>query len=298
MRRISKLLAEPAFRADPVAVIGRAVALTGMVALGREPIFPLTKGGERLRVPADLRYTTVSAYLLRDRVEPDLHELHRLLGPGDIFLDVGANIGLYTVKAARLVGSTGKVIALEPGHEAYLRLQRNVELNGFGHVTMLREAASDTDGEALLHHVPLGDDPQAFSLIANARAEAGERVKTRRLDRLVEDLGLTRLDLVKIDVEGAEPMVLRGGLESLARLKPAVLFECNAYLNAGGEGGSAETSWALLEGIGYRFFRLIDGDFRPIDVAPGDFCNILAVHPEAASRISAGCGRAEASPGS
>ena len=128
-----------------------------------------------MRAPADLRYTTITAFLLRDWVEPELRQLQRLLSPGDVFIDVGANVGLYALKAARLVGPTGRVLALEPGAEAFGHLTSNLALNDFAWAEPMKVAASDTAGEAVLHHVPLGNDPQAFSLIANARAEAKAR---------------------------------------------------------------------------------------------------------------------------
>jgi FkbM family methyltransferase len=282
LRRIQKLLDQPAFKAEPLAVLGRAGVWSASVALRRSPVFRLTRGGERLRVPSDFRYTSVSAFLLRDWTEPELRELDQLLSPGEVFIDVGANIGLYALKAARLVGPRGRVLALEPGQAAGDQLEANLALNDFGWVDLVRKAASDVDGRAVLHHVELGNDPQAFSLIENLSAgERGETVETVRLDTLVGAMALSRIDLVKIDVEGAEPMVIAGARECLARFKPAVIFECNAYLNAGGDTGAAARAWGLLAELGYGFQRLAGGRFSPIDRPPDDFCNVLAVHPAA-----------------
>jgi FkbM family methyltransferase len=282
LRRIQKLLDQPAFKAEPLSVLGRAGVWGAAVAMGRSPVFHLTHGGERLRVPPDFRYTSVTAFLLRDWVEPELRELDQLLSPGEVFIDVGANIGLYALKAARLVGPGGRVVALEPGQAACDQLVANLALNDFRCVEVVRKAASDNDGHAVLHHVELGNDPQAFSLIENLSAgDRGETVETVKLDTMVAAMGLTRIDLIKIDVEGAEPMVLAGARECLARFKPAVIFECNAYLNAGGDSTAATRAWDLLAGLGYRFERLARGKFAPIDKPPTDFCNVLAVHPAA-----------------
>ncbi len=277
-RRLRKLAAEPAFRADPARVVWRAGILTGSAAFRRRPVFSLTRFGERLRPPLGLRYTAVTAFLLRDWVEPELRELDQLLRPGDVFIDVGANIGLYSLKGARLVGQAGRVLALEPGREAFDHLTDNLLLNAFTWVEPLRLAASDRNGTAVLHHVPLGHDPQAFSLVPNERAIDGEQVETITLDRLTTIKALSRIDLIKIDVEGAEPMVIAGARDVLARLRPAILFECNAHLNAGGQGGAAGEAWDLLAECGYRFLRLRDGAFVPISQPPEDFCNLLAVH--------------------
>ncbi len=179
LRRIQKLLDQPAFKAEPLSVLGRAGVWGAAVALRQSPVFSLTAGGERLRVPSDFRYTSITAFLLRDWTEPELRELDQLLSPGDVFVDVGANIGLYALKAARLVGPDGRVIAMEPGQVAAGQLEANLALNDFSCVEVVRKAASDVDGHAVLHHVQLGDDPQAFSLIENLSAgERGEVVET------------------------------------------------------------------------------------------------------------------------
>ncbi|CAN5118617.1 FkbM family methyltransferase [soil metagenome] len=281
MRRVKKLATEPAFRAEPARVLARAGMLAASVALGRSPAFTLTRAGrERMRAPADFRYTSITAFLLRDWTEPELRALDRLVKPGDVVVDVGANIGLYALKAARLVGADGRVVALEPGAEAYAHLSANLAMNAFPWARAVKLAASDNDGEAVLHHVPLGRDPQAFSLIANARAVEGETVATLTLDTLATREGLDRIDLIKIDVEGAEPLVIAGATRVLAHQRPAVLFECNAYINAGGSGAAAGEAWTLLAAANYRFFRLIGDRFEPIASPPAAFCNVLAVHAE------------------
>jgi len=279
MRRVRKLTSQPAFRAEPARVLARAGMLAASVAMGRGAAFDLTRqGGERMRTPADLKYASITAFLLRDWVEPELRELDRLLRPGDVFIDVGANIGLYALKAARLVGPTGRVLALEPGEAAFGRLTSNLAMNAYPWAKALKLAASDRDGEAVLHHVPLGDDPQAFSLIANAATTDGEAVRTRTLDSLVACENLWRIDLIRIDVEGAEAMVIAGATRTLSRLRPAVIFECNAHINAGGGGGAAGETWDMLAEADYRFFRLKDGAFGEIAAPPVDFCNVLALH--------------------
>ncbi|WGM31920.1 FkbM family methyltransferase [Brevundimonas sp. NIBR11] len=285
IRRIHKLTSQPAFRAEPIQVLYRAAHLAAASAVRRNPTFHLTRDGrERMRAPADLRYTTVTAFLLRDWVEPELRRLQRLLSPGDVFIDVGANVGLYALKAARLVGPTGRVLALEPGAEAYGHLTSNLALNAFDWAEAMKVAGSDRAGEAVLHHVPLGNDPQAFSLIANARADEGETVETVTLDSLVERCGLTRVDLIKIDVEGAEPLVIAGAKRMLATLRPSVIFECNAHINAGGEtDAAAGQTWAMLAEAGYRFHRLMGDSFVAITRPPTEFCNIVAVHSERAA---------------
>ncbi|WP_342641119.1 FkbM family methyltransferase [Rhodoligotrophos ferricapiens] len=226
-------------------------------------------------MPANLRHTSAATFLLRDWIEPELHYLNMFVRPGDVFIDVGANIGLFTLKAAKVAS---KVISVEPGSEAGSQLKANVALNGYSNVTIVPKALADKAGSATLHHVPLGDDPQAFSLLSGDTAEAGETVETTTLDLLVKDLGLARVDVVKMDVEGAEELVIAGAQETLTRDHPTVIFEanCPTLLERGGRNDGA---WNGLAAQGYRFYRLADGRLESLSTMPKEFGNIIARHP-------------------
>ncbi|MGV6875332.1 FkbM family methyltransferase [Pseudochelatococcus sp. B33] len=287
-RKIDKLIREPAFRHRPFSVIGRLVFWAGCVLLKHRPVFRLTAAGERLSVPPTLGYTSLSAFILRDESEPELHELDLFVHPGDTFVDVGANIGLYTLKAARLSGPQGRVLAAEPGRAAREQLAANLALNTsagntfsrntFAQVTVIDSALSDAPGEATLHHVDKGNDPQAFSLLADGTEKSGETVAVTTLDRAVSASGLARVDCIKIDVEGFEARVIRGAGETLARWHPTVIFEvnCPTLLQSGEERDGA---WKLLEAHGYRFFRLVDGAVTPLSAMPATFGNVIARFP-------------------
>lgn len=288
LRRVRKLMAEPAFKAQPLRVLARAAVYAAAMSARRQVAFKLTPFGERMRARASMRYTSLTAYLLRDWVEPDLRELQQLLRGGDTFIDVGANVGLFTLKGARLVGPGGRVLALEPSSLAYAELLDNLSLNAFAQVRALPLAASNAEGLAQLNHVDLGGDPQAYSLVNAENARGGEVVRTTTLDALAAEEGLARIDLIKIDVEGAEPLVVEGARGCLAAFRPAVLFECNAYINAGGDAGASARTWSLLSAVGYRFFRLLEGRYWPISEVPPDFCNVLAVHRDASLPFAIG----------
>lgn len=279
--RLYHLLTHPGFRAEPMHVLARAALWAGYVALKRSPVFDLTGGGERMRVPSDLRYTSVTSFVLRDWTEPELRELHQFVRPGSVFVDVGANIGLYTLKAARLAGPQGMVVAVEPGELAVGRLTDNVALNAgsgrFAPVRIVRKALSDRNGTAVLHHVMAGGDLQAFSLLGDDTTAEGETVELATLDTLVEELGLPRIDCIKMDVEGAEPMVVDGARRSLERWHPTIFFEVNtAILHRRGE--RTDGCWTRLAALGYRFWRLNHGRLEPLSQVPADFCNVVAIH--------------------
>lgn len=272
LRRIAKLIHEPAFRRAPLTVIGRGIAWTANVALGRSPAFELVPG-VLLKVPSDLRYTSVSAFLLRDAIEPELNYLQDFIGPGSIFIDVGANIGMFTLKAAP---RAARVVSVEPGEIACRELKENVELNGFRNVTLVQKALSDRPGKAKLYHNPLGNDPQAFSLLDDGSSPGSEEVELTTLDMLVETLELPRVDCIKIDVEGAEALVIVGARKTITQNLPTVIFEmnCPTLVNSGGDTAAA---WNELAEFGYEFFMLEDdGRLTPLARRPTAFTNVVA----------------------
>lgn len=274
-RKVRLLTSHPAFREAPLTVLGRCGVLMAHAALSRPLTFPLTADGERLTVPGNLRYTTVTAYLLRDRLEPDLHFLPNLLGRGGVFVDIGANIGVYALRAASLVGAEGRVIAVEPGAEALEALNRNLALNPQLSVTVVPKALSDHEGEATLHHVGAGYDPQAYSLVPDASAVGGETVPLTTLDIVCRDAGLTRVDVVKIDAEGVEPQVLAGGRETLERMRPIVISEMNSHIQSGRRDVTDQV-WRFLGELGYTFHRVVDDRLVTITEPPDTFCNVVA----------------------
>jgi len=154
--------------------------------------------------------------------------------PGMTVLDIGANIGFMTLLAARLVGDTGSVTALEPVPGNVERIRGNAELNALSNVRVLEFAASDQDGPAQLYV----SDYSAFSRLTSTSRPSSVvdvlDVKARTVDSLVADGTLAPPDLVKIDVEGAELAVISGMRETIARHRPDILCEvhdCNvAYV--------------------------------------------------------------------
>jgi FkbM family methyltransferase len=143
--------------------------------------------------------------------------LRRLLSPGDTFIDVGANIGWFTLLAAHLVGSTGRVVAFEPCPVTRRHLERNLGLNPYRHILVERSALSDRPGTARLLRVVPGNDG-SFSIIGGVPAHGDSfEVSTARFDDYHQDHQLGRVKLMKVDVEGAELLVLKGMQSVLKR---------------------------------------------------------------------------------
>lgn len=148
----------------------------------------------------------------------------RAVGPGMTVLDIGANIGYYTLLAGKLVGPTGKVYAFEPDPRVVVHLRANVRANGLSNVAVIAKAASDRSDQRDLH---LSRTASYSGLYAHAAM--GPIVGTASVETVaVDDLLLHEaVDVVKVDVEGEESAVLRGMARALARSNPHLFLEFN-----------------------------------------------------------------------
>lgn len=181
------------------------------------------------------------------------------LHAGDTFIDVGANIGYYTLAAARIVGPTGRVISFEPQPRIFARLCEHVQMNGLGNVTCHPWALADQDGELQLH-VPPAEVGFGHASLAKQDWAAAEcvPVPVRRLDDLLLP-SLERLDVIKLDAEGAELAILQGARQLLHRFHPHLVVELNAQTAANFHYHPLEiVDFLHLCYPGYRFL-FIDG---------------------------------------
>ena len=279
LRDVRHLMRQESFRAHPFAIIGRGGLWVLYSALGISPEFRLIKGGPRLKVDSQGEHIgSGSAYVMRDWAEPELHYLKLFLSPGDTFIDCGANIGVYSLMAEMLVGEQGRVVAVEPGKDSVRRLRRNLALN-HSSIQVVNKALSEQEGVTRLYHS--GDGPAAFSLVETAGNGDYEEVETTTLDAVVQQAGLSRVDCIKIDVEGYEPIVLGGGRNVLQHHHPHVIFEINSN-GAKRMNIPVSSAWDLLQQFDYCFYRLSKGCLQQLAEYPDYGGNIIAIHKRSA----------------
>jgi FkbM family methyltransferase len=183
----------------------------------------------------------------------------RYLKPGMTVLDIGAHHGLYTLLASKRVGPTGKVISFEPSPRERRQLSRNLRLNFCSNVHVEPYALGRERSQTELFVVSGGEDGCNSLRPPVVDAETKPvRVDVVSLDEVVARIGLTRVDFLKLDVEGGELDVLKGASRVLQFLPRPVLLVEVYDIRTGPWGYRAHEIVRFLDGIGYRWFQLDD----------------------------------------
>jgi len=203
--------------------------------------------------------------------------LRRHVKPGAFCLDVGANVGFYTLKLAHWTGPTGRVAAFEPNPAMAARIAQNVRLNGFEHVDIVGKAVDRRVGRERFY---ISENPLYSSLNVVSDAQRVLDVDIITLDDYVASAGWPRVDAIKIDVEGRDCSVLLGAANVLTQSRPLVTLEYDYATDP----AISQEAFALLKRLGYTVFALIFRtgtmvDFDP-EAAPLRYSFDLACFPE------------------
>ncbi|MGC2802841.1 MAG: FkbM family methyltransferase [Candidatus Acidiferrum sp.] len=190
----------------------------------------------------------------------ELEFILRMLQPGMTFVDAGANIGLFSLAAGKKVhGQHSSTYAFEPCPSTFYILEKNLLRNQLADVRAVCVALSDQTGEANLYvNAVLKDALNSLEAPSHTDAEvvAREKVRTITLDDFVAKERIASVDVMKVDVEGAELLVFRGGRNLLARPDaPLILYEGYSWCTAGFHYHPVELMWQLEE-FGYECFIL------------------------------------------
>lgn len=249
----------------------------GLKAVGLGSILPLREWHQRFKESIKADHTIIDGFEMyldkKDSLDLSVDEsydifdreiLKQMVHPGDHVIDLGANIGFYTLTLARLVGPQGKVYAFEPSPDNFSLLCRNVEVNGFHNVTLVRKAVSSQTGKA-----------QLFLCESNA---GDHRIFGKGGDRQAVEIETVALDdffgssreaphLIKMDIQGAEGMALEGmqGLLSRAtRLSILMEFWPQGLARCGADPGQLLAS---LQSLGFQL-KVLDHRRASVDPIP------------------------------
>jgi FkbM family methyltransferase len=241
-----------------------AAALRNLLFRQLTPSSRITVRLEGFSIHLNPKDTGLTRHLLASKSYENLETSLFLeaLSPGMVLVDVGANIGYYVLLAACTKGGV-TVYAFEPEPATFAHLQDNLQLNGLRQVTAVNMALSAEPGKLdfYVHESNLGK----HSVLPE---EGGTRVTVpaTTLDTFVAERGLDRLDLLKLDVEGAEALVIKGGLKAIARFKPVIFIEYTPeWLRKAG--CDPDEMLRGLEGLGYSISLVDDrsNTLQPMD---------------------------------
>lgn len=216
-----------------------------MLKIGANPI-ALAKMKDGTMLFVDLRSDTEMFAFYRGNYDSDLvQSIRSLLSPDSCFLDVGANIGFYTIAIAAMLKSqngSGKVIAFEPFDGNYERLIKNISLNnleGYCSTWKIGLSSAALNSEITLREDFVGGSETGNAAIPiNSEFDKGFKrvpIKLDRLDNVWQDIqkSIGKIDVIKIDIEGHEDYCLEGGLQTIQTYRPIILMEvCKPYYAA------------------------------------------------------------------
>lgn len=221
---------------------------------------------------------------------PEVAMVASVVRAGDTIIDVGAHVGTFAIPLARKAGPTGLVCAFEPTPWSYELLLLNIELNGLaGVIWPVPRAVSDKAAHFL------AETPNQRNTGGSYLVDAADGLSSVTLDAWVEaNLGDRRLDLIKIDVEGMEPLVLRGAQHLLDRDRPCVYVEVNPdnYSRYGvriSDLAAVVAGWKLFVNGGQRNAatdEFVLAEIEDISSVDTDHFDLLAVPPERMDRVS------------
>lgn len=238
----------------------------------------------RFSLPADLNCITTYILLEQERwFEKEVDFIYRFASPGMTVLDIGANVGVYTLPLAKLIGPSGRVVAYEPGSVNRQHLERSLRMNRCNNVVVSAAALSDFSGSGMLHVASSGELNQL--VVEPACNENVEPVAVSTLDREFERFEWTRLDFIKIDAEGHEAAIIRGGQLLLEKYSPLIMFETKH--------GSVVNfdPVAIFKSLGFECYRLIaDGSMLvpagTLDQLDCFQLNLFAARPDRARQLA------------
>jgi FkbM family methyltransferase len=245
----------------PVRSLLRAPRWLFACAFGIPQIARFRTGGLKMRLAPRLRnFGSTTIYMKRDRYEPELLAVERLIEPGSVVLDIGGSFGIFSLFMAHFAGPDGTVHTFEPGQFSFAQLSANVAMNPVASRIVLHNvAASDTPAPLRLFHV--GDAPVTFS-VGGAEGIAAEEVQAVRIGEHIPAPDAARVSFIKIDVEGYEIAALEGARSILEACHPAIMFEVSADALRRQNQTPADV-FSYLAGYGYSFWLLKEDRFVP-----------------------------------
>uniref|UniRef100_UPI00404B26B6 FkbM family methyltransferase n=1 Tax=Gelidibacter sp. TaxID=2018083 RepID=UPI00404B26B6 len=225
------------------------------------------------------RDSSLSNLIYRGFEKRERKYIKSILNEDDIFVDVGSNIGLFSLIASKYVGHKGSVICFEPDPISFKRLEENIEMNKLHNLDARNLGLSNDIGELEFHIYDDGKDAwNSFAKDEELSLSNSISVPVSTLDRELENIDKSRIKVVKIDVEGWEKFVLLGGQNFFKEFSPVVLMEFTD-VNAFNAGYGIHELFDIMSNWGYVWYRLEKNNIlkKEIKQFRYPFVNLIAV---------------------
>lgn len=203
--------------------------LSHRVISTEEKVWAQIQAGPAEGIWLELNPRTGQSYLRGEAEAASQKVLSNRLRPGMVFYDLGANIGLFSLLASRIVGPSGKVVSFEPDPQIAARLRGNIARNGFTNVTVVESGLWSASGVANFLPADASSPDRGTGKVVSAQSATTAPVRCVALDDFIRDSPPP--DAIKCDVEGAEMEVLRGGENLLRTVRPWILCEMHSAAN-------------------------------------------------------------------
>lgn len=243
--RINFLKGHPAFKKSPIQVSRRLLQWMLLKQLGRPGTIRIHRDSRMRLYPAPQGMGAPGLiYVFRDEFEDAISFcIHTFVKQGSLCMDIGTNIGVWSLLMSEISGTAGHVYSVEPNPATLKNLRENIGLSQKKNITVLPTALGTEKGEI---EIFTPGDPGRTSLAPESPEDTVQKVPMNRLDDVWEEQGRPKISFVKMDVEGAEPLVLGGGGKFFHECRPVVTSEINSMKLANLKSTPADI---------FRFFR-------------------------------------------
>lgn len=270
--RFRFLVEHPTFKKRPLRVIWRLAVWLLFKKLGFAPVIKIHRSSQMRLYPLKCGMGTAGLiYLVRGDFEEVISWcIQTYVKEGGKCLDIGANIGIWSLLMSEKCGSTGHVYSFEPSSATRKNLGENIALSKKMNITVIPTALGETKGEVSFF---TPSDPGRASFAAETSHDAVQTVPVNRLDDVWEELGRPQISFVKMDVEGAEPLVLGGANLFFSECRPVVTSEIN-FGKLSNLGRKPEEICDFFLNHNYEMFAFDAGSvqlIRPDHLHGGDF---------------------------
>jgi len=195
------------------------------IEITKERIVLKTRNGIKMICdPEDERFIPIEILNFGDYESSEIYMARRFLKKDSILLDIGANIGWCSLNLSKYVPK-GRILAFEPIPKTYNYLKKNIEINGVRNIEKYNFGFSDKKGDFVLYYNPKLSAASSLQRLHGDKEVVPIKCKLKKLDDFAKEKGLSKIDFIKCDVEGAEILAIKGGLETIKKTLPVMFLE-------------------------------------------------------------------------